>query len=99
MKQGRASSNTGRFRGMGLTPEAYGGTAPYGTRPPDGQKREPNPKAIVPAGVAQYGQRVGNHVTEQGSTSYGGVDPFGGRGFKAPGIKSDSKNRGSQGKY
>jgi hypothetical protein len=39
------------------------------------------PKAKVVAGVAQYGQAQGNHVTEQGSTGYGGVSSFGGTGF------------------
>jgi hypothetical protein len=33
-------------------------------------------RAIVPAGSAQLGQRQGNHVTEQGSTRYGGVDLY-----------------------
>jgi hypothetical protein len=34
------------------------------------------------AGVAQIGQRQGNHVTEQGATSYGGINPFtGAKGF------------------
>jgi hypothetical protein len=33
-------------------------------------------KAINHAGAAQLGSRVGNHVTEQGSTSYGGVNLY-----------------------
>jgi hypothetical protein len=47
-------------------------------------KREPRAKAIVPAGVAQLGQRQGNHITERGSTSYGGVDMAGGKGYEPP---------------
>jgi hypothetical protein len=43
-----------------------------------GKRREP----YLPAGVAQLGQRQGNHVTEQGATSYGGLEiNAGGRGF------------------
>jgi hypothetical protein len=34
------------------------------------------------SGVAQIGQRVGNHVTNQGATGYGGINPFGaGQGY------------------
>lgn len=44
----------------------------------------PRTHAIVPAGVAQLGQRQGNHVTEQGSTQYGGVDMAGGKGYEPP---------------
>ena len=34
------------------------------------------------SGVAQMGQRVGNHVTNQGATGYGGINPFGaGQGY------------------
>jgi hypothetical protein len=34
------------------------------------------------SGVAQIGVRVGNHVTNQGATSYGGINPFGaGQGY------------------
>jgi hypothetical protein len=39
---------------------------------------------IRPSGAAQLGQRQGNHVTEQGSTGYGGLEinagPMGGVG-------------------
>jgi len=44
-------------------------------------------KAIIPAGVAQIGQRQGNHFTEQGRdgrmhSSYGGIDMYSaGRGY------------------
>ena len=39
-------------------------------------------RPIIPAGVAQQGQRQGNHVTEKGSTRYGGVDLYSdGRGY------------------
>ena len=34
---------------------------------------------IVPSGVAQIGQRQGNHVTEQGATGYGGINPMSGK--------------------
>jgi len=44
----------------------------------------PQAKAIVPAGVAQLGQRQGNHITDKGSTQYGGVDMAGGKGYEAP---------------
>jgi len=34
------------------------------------------------AGVAQIGQRQGNHITNQGATTYGGINPFGaGQGY------------------
>lgn len=37
---------------------------------------------VRPSGVAQIGQRQGNHVTEQGATGYGGINPFGaGQGY------------------
>jgi hypothetical protein len=37
---------------------------------------------IRPSGVAQIGQRVGDHVTNQGATGYGGINPFGaGQGY------------------
>jgi hypothetical protein len=38
-------------------------------------------KAKVVAGVAQIGQRQGNHITEQGATSYGGVSMRDGAGY------------------
>jgi hypothetical protein len=38
-------------------------------------------KRTIPAGVAQIGQRQGNHITERGSTGYGGVDLFAGQGY------------------
>jgi len=72
-----------------------------------GWKVEPKPRAIVPAGVAQLGQRQGNHITEQGSTQYGGVDMAGGKGYKPPqgpaassgvGGGRDIHRAGSQGK-
>jgi hypothetical protein len=47
-------------------------------------KVEPKARAKVPAGVAQLGQRQGNHVTTQGSTEYGGVDMAGGKGYEPP---------------
>ena len=40
-------------------------------------------KRTIPAGVAQLGQRVGNHITNRDATAYGGVDLFAGTGFKS----------------
>jgi hypothetical protein len=37
----------------------------------------------VPAGVAQLGQRQSNHITDGGSTRYGGVEINAGVGFKS----------------
>jgi hypothetical protein len=48
-------------------------------------KTEPRSHAKVVAGVAQIGTAQGNHVTEQGSTGYGGVSPNAGRGFQPVG--------------
>jgi hypothetical protein len=42
---------------------------------------ETGAKAKVVAGVAQLGQAAGNHVTERGATSYGGVSMRGGAGY------------------
>jgi hypothetical protein len=44
-----------------------------------GKRREP----YLPAGVAQQGQHVGNHVMEQGHVAYGGLEINSGvgRGF------------------
>jgi hypothetical protein len=38
-------------------------------------------KRTIPAGVAQIGQRQGNHFTHGGSSDYGGVNLFGGQGY------------------
>jgi hypothetical protein len=38
-------------------------------------------KRTIPAGVAQIGQRQGNHPTNKDATSYGGVSLFGGTGY------------------
>src|SRR6516165_6923076 len=38
-------------------------------------------KRTIPAGVAQIGQRQGNHFTHGGSSEYGGVNLFGGQGY------------------
>lgn len=67
----------------------------------------PRTHAIVPAGVAQLGQRQGNHSTNQGSTQYGGVDMYGGKGYEPPigpsvqsgvGGGRDCHRSGSQGR-
>lgn len=62
-------------------------------------KVEPRSKAIIPAGAAQIGIRIGNHITDHGSTGYGGVPLGAGRGFKAPRDVGVTVHRGgSQGK-
>jgi hypothetical protein len=38
-------------------------------------------KRTIPAGVAQIGQRQGNHFTHGLSSDYGGVSLFGGQGY------------------
>jgi hypothetical protein len=38
-------------------------------------------KRTIPAGVAQLGQRQGNHFTRGGPSGYGGVPVFGGQGY------------------
>jgi hypothetical protein len=38
-------------------------------------------KRTIPAGVAQIGQRQGNHFTHGASSDYGGVNLFGGQGY------------------
>ena len=64
------------------------------------RKVEPTPKAINPGGVSQWGEALGNHVTE-GPTRipYRGEPVYLGRGYKAPMNKAQSRNRGSQGSY
>ena len=37
---------------------------------------------VRPSGVAQIGQRQGDHITDHGATGYGGINPFGaGKGY------------------
>jgi hypothetical protein len=61
-----------------------------------GPKREPRPMAINPAGVAQIGSALGNHVTD-GSGKVNPVEQMHqGRGYKAPSIPSTVHHRGSQ---
>ena len=64
-----------------------------------GWKVEPVPNIYRPGGVTQMGNMVGNHVTSTTNTDYRGDPIRGGRGFKGPPVKSQSSNRGSQGKY
>jgi hypothetical protein len=65
----------------------------------EGQKMEPKSFSTNPGYVGQLGNKQGSHVTSHDDTSYRG-DPFHiGRGFKAPPVKSQSRNRGSQGRY
>ena len=64
-----------------------------------GWKVEPIPHAYNPGGVGQLGNIQGSHVTGSGDSDYRGDPLVGGRGFKAPPVKSQSSNRGSQGRY
>jgi len=65
-----------------------------------GGKVEPTPNIYRPGGVSQFGQMQGDHVTSSpDGTDYRGDPIRGGRGFKAPPVKSQSSNRGSQGRY
>jgi len=64
-----------------------------------GGKVEPKPTVYNPAGVSQLGQMQGSHVTSGPDSDYRGDPIRGGRGFKAPPVKSQSRNRGSQGRY
>lgn len=65
-----------------------------------GGKVEPSAKAVNKDWTSQMGNSVGNHVTHQ-SEPLSGVraDPYKGRGYEAPRNKSQSHNRGSQGRY
>ncbi len=66
-----------------------------------GTKVEPKSHAVNEAGVSQIGYSYGEHVTERsrGSSGYRGEPVFKSQGFMAPPVKSQSRNRGSQGKY
>lgn len=64
-----------------------------------GGKVEPMPHAINPGGVGQLGVSQGSHVTSGPDSDYRGDPIHGGRGYKAPPVKSQSHNRGSQGRY
>jgi hypothetical protein len=64
-----------------------------------GGKVEPMPHAYRPGGVGQLGNIQGSHVTSGPDSDYRGEPLVGGRGYKAPPVKSQSSNRGSQGKY
>ena len=66
----------------------------------EGRKVEPRPMIYRPGGVSQFGQIQGDHVTSSpDGTDYRGDPIRGGRGYKAPPVKSQSSNRGSQGRY
>ena len=62
-------------------------------------KVEPRPQAMNPAGVAQIGIMLGNHVTDGGPASNPAVSIHAGRGLKAPMVGSTSHHCGSQGKH
>jgi hypothetical protein len=44
----------------------------------------PSARAKLPGRVAQYGQMVGNHVTERDATNYRGLNSDLGRGYEPP---------------
>jgi hypothetical protein len=52
-------------------------------------KTEPRARAVSPGGVAQLGNKVGSHVTNQGDTGYRGENLIGKRGYEPPGMISD----------
>ena len=64
-----------------------------------GGKVEPTPYAYRPGGVGQLGNIQGSHVTSGPDSDYRGEPLRGGRGYKAPPVKSQSHGRGSQGRY
>ena len=64
-----------------------------------GGKVEPQPHVMYPGGVGQLGVIQGSHVTSGPDSDYRGDPLKGGRGYKAPPIKSQSHTRGSQGRY
>ena len=79
---------------------------------PTGQKVEPNSKAVNPGAVSYLGNKLGNHVMEDGVVSpNGGATPWSaGRGYNpppyststdgsAPGAGMVTRRSGSQGKY
>jgi hypothetical protein len=47
-------------------------------------KVEPRPQAINPGGVAQLGNRVGDHTTNKGSSGYRGEKMSRGQGYATP---------------
>ena len=91
MKQGRAN----RDSGIGGRSAAFN----RGGGPVYGGKVEPKPNVYLPGGVGQLGNIQGSHVTSDTDSDYRGDPLRGGRGFKAPPVKSQSSNRGSQGRY
>jgi len=70
--------------------KAAGGIASRTVKHRNAPKYEPRTHAKVPAGIAQYGQRQGNHFTSGGvggrmESGYGGVNPEAGRGYEPKG--------------
>jgi len=65
----------------------------------EGRHVDPSANGINPGYVAQLGNKVGSHVTNEGDSSYRGEKMHSGRGFEAPRNKSQSHTRGSQGRY
>jgi hypothetical protein len=53
-------------------------------------KVEPKARAVNPGGVAQLGQKQGNHITDRRSaTNYTGDELIRGKGYMPPGMISD----------
>jgi len=65
----------------------------------ESHKVEPKPNIYRPGGVGQLGNMQGSHVTGDRESDYRGEPLRGGRGYKAPSIKSQSHHCGSQGKH
>ena len=93
MRQGKASRDSG-VKGMSPT-----GVYNPGGGPSYGAKIEPKSYGTSPGYAGQLGQMQGSHVTSHDDTNYRGEKMHIDRGFKAPPVKSQSSNRGSQGRY
>ena len=101
MKQGTADSQNRTPQSAGLSHNEYGRKAGPGGRQPYGQKVEPVANIWRPGGVAQLGNMVGDHATNDPEGSgYRGDPRRQGRGFMAPDLMSHRTcNKGSQGSY
>ena len=63
------------------------------------RKVEPKAHAINPGGTNMLGNMQGSHVTSSTDSKYRGEKLYAGRGYEAPAVKSQSHNRGSQGRH
>lgn len=77
---------------------------------PTSQKPEPKPKSVNPEAVSYLGNKLGNHVMEDGTVSGGATPWSSGPGFSrppyststdgsAPGAGMTIHKRGTQGKH